>query len=461
MRSRVRRHQPMAAMADGLSDLCGRVVPDGRKLDVDGTRMTLLDLLTQRFRVTTLPELEAILDDYAFCSVLPPDLLDKLKQELTPMTATWEPVAGGPAVHVILCSIVDMVVDMIACPTNGSMKGGGGVSGIIAGKDKKAGGQIAELCAQYVRMNGELREGQVFCSSGFDNIAYVVFAVGPSCHGQLTPANETSLRVVIRAILTEAHKRDVIAIAIPAISTGVAGFPKDRAAYIFMEEFARFCQWLGTQKRSTLKNIYLVDIDQETTEIFGDEMRLWINSSAGTAVKVKKSHYEQIIPLHLREKAPAPAPAAAAPRRAVKVDNIEPKQPVYDVLGPRPAGTPGGSSDHVYGKFGRTLPLQGLPLASSSSDDDYSHFTSHFAPPPPVSQAGYDHVSPSIQEQQQKRRSQLGPQDDYMECAPQEDPHVPHPARPRPQQRPHYEEPREFRVNAPKPAKPPPTKGKQ
>jgi O-acetyl-ADP-ribose deacetylase (regulator of RNase III) len=127
--------------------------------------------------------------------------------------------------------ITKITADAIVNAANSSLMGGGGVDGAI----HRAGGpSILEACKQLRREtypNG-LPAGQAAATTaGKLPASIVIHTVGPVWRGGGN--NEDSiLRDCYMNSLKCAAEHDCKTIAFPAVSTGVYGFPKDRAAGI-------------------------------------------------------------------------------------------------------------------------------------------------------------------------------------------------------------------------------------
>jgi O-acetyl-ADP-ribose deacetylase (regulator of RNase III) len=143
--------------------------------------------------------------------------------------------------EIVTGDITLLDVDAIVNAANEQMLGGGGVDGAI---HRAAGPELMQAC----RAVGEVRPG-VRCPTGEARITpgyrlrarFVVHTVGPVWRGGANREREL-LASCYRKSLALALLQGATSIAFPAISTGVYGFPVDRAAAIATEEVHRFLE---------------------------------------------------------------------------------------------------------------------------------------------------------------------------------------------------------------------------
>lgn len=145
-------------------------------------------------------------------------------------------------------------VDAIVNAANARLAGGGGVDGAI----HAAAGQ-AELAAACAALGG-CRTGDAKATPGFALPArWIIHTVGPVWQGG-DRGEEELLRSCYRRSVEVAEELDCRSIAFPAISTGVYGYPKDRAAAVSV----------GTLRglETSVAHVLLVAHDEETLELY-------------------------------------------------------------------------------------------------------------------------------------------------------------------------------------------------
>ena len=127
--------------------------------------------------------------------------------------------------------ITKLQVDAIVNAANRSLMGGGGVDGAI---HRIGGGAILEECKQIrkKRYPGGLPTGKAeITTAGNLPARYVIHTVGPVWYGG-KKGEEELLRSAYTNSLSCAKEHNCKSIAFPAVSTGIYGYPKEKAALV-------------------------------------------------------------------------------------------------------------------------------------------------------------------------------------------------------------------------------------
>ena len=156
--------------------------------------------------------------------------------------------------------ITKLEVDAIVNAANSSLMGGGGVDGAI----HRAGGPaILAECREIVIRQGQCATGETVITSGGNLPAkFVIHTVGPIWRG----GNNNEADLLRNAYLNSlklAMENNVETIAFPNISTGVYGFPKEKASEIAIKTVTQFLS--GNDQ---LKQVYFVCFDRENYELY-------------------------------------------------------------------------------------------------------------------------------------------------------------------------------------------------
>ena len=150
--------------------------------------------------------------------------------------------------------ITELDTEAIVNAANASLILGGGVAGAIR---RKGGPSIQEECN---KIGGTTVGEAVVTGAGDLKAKYVIHAVGPR-YGE---GNEDEkLKNATLNALKRAQEKKMRSIALPAISTGIFGFPLDRAATIIVKTVKDF---LATP--SSLKLIVFALFDKQSYDTF-------------------------------------------------------------------------------------------------------------------------------------------------------------------------------------------------
>jgi len=138
---------------------------------------------------------------------------------------------GSCRVIVLQGDITEQATDAIVNAANSALQLGAGVAGAIR---SKGGPTIQQECD---RIGGTPVGTAVITGGGQLKARYVIHAVGP--HGGEADA-ASKLAGAVRSSLQLAEQHRLKSISLPAISTGIFGFPLADAARILLRESLRF-----------------------------------------------------------------------------------------------------------------------------------------------------------------------------------------------------------------------------
>lgn len=162
-------------------------------------------------------------------------------------------------IQIVRGDITTEEVDAIVNAANEQLQHGGGVAWAIS---KKGGAAVQRESDLWIRQHGPVTHSQpAWTSGGLLPAKYIIHAVGPVWgdgdeNRKLADAVTGSLRV--------ADELKCSSVALPAISTGIFGFPKDRAAEIIFSAVQDYFE----NNHSDIKVIKLVLFDQPSVDIF-------------------------------------------------------------------------------------------------------------------------------------------------------------------------------------------------
>ena len=159
--------------------------------------------------------------------------------------------------------ITEMDTDAIVNAANERLAHGGGVAGVIS---RKGGPAIQQESNAWVHRHGRVATGSAAITSGGNLKAhYVIHAVGP-VYGSTVRSAEL-LGSAVRAALQMADEHGLKSIALPAISTGIFGYPMEEAAQVMLRAAVEYLQG-----ETGLERVVFCLYGQPTFEIFSREL---------------------------------------------------------------------------------------------------------------------------------------------------------------------------------------------
>lgn len=151
-------------------------------------------------------------------------------------------------------------VDAIVNAANSRLQHGGGVAGVIV---REGGYEIQAESDAWVRAHGPVTHAEpAYTRAGRLPCKYVIHAIGP-VWGE--GDEDAKLAAAVGGSLALAESLKLGSIAFPAISTGIFGFPKERAAGVI---FSAIQAYFVQHPSSGVQLVRLTLFDRPTVEAF-------------------------------------------------------------------------------------------------------------------------------------------------------------------------------------------------
>uniref|UniRef100_A0AAX7U0W7 Macro domain-containing protein n=1 Tax=Astatotilapia calliptera TaxID=8154 RepID=A0AAX7U0W7_ASTCA len=193
--------------------------------------------------------------------------------------SVWTPTAGGSQptdykrnekldqkISLYNGDITKLEIDAIVNAANNTLLGGGGVDGAI---HRAAGPMLKKECAS---LNG-CKTGEAKITCGYRLPAkYVIHTVGPIAQGGVGEEEKNALRSCYRNSLETATENGARSVAFPCISTGIYGYPSERAVHEALKTVRDYLdahhdkrpQSRANSKRVDLSDLVAVDTHRYT-----------------------------------------------------------------------------------------------------------------------------------------------------------------------------------------------------
>ena len=166
---------------------------------------------------------------------------------------------AGQTIQIVQGDITIEEVDAIVNAANEFLQHGGGVARTIS---TKGGSTIQKESNAWVLQHGRVSHARPAWTSGGNlPVKYVIHAVGPVWGDG---DEDSKLESVVTGSLRVADELECSSMAMPAISTGIFGFPKDRAAGIIFSAIEKYF----VENSSGLITVRLALYDQPTVDVF-------------------------------------------------------------------------------------------------------------------------------------------------------------------------------------------------
>jgi O-acetyl-ADP-ribose deacetylase len=167
-------------------------------------------------------------------------------------------INNGKTIQLVKGDITERNVDALINAANSYLKHGGGVAAAIVRK----GGNLIQQESDKI---GFVSTGSVVVTSaGKLPSKAVIHTVGP----KMGEDEDNKLRKAVQSSLILASERGFKSVSMPAISSGIYGFPKDRCANILVDESMDF---LKKNDNTSIETVEFCIVDNETLDCFRSE----------------------------------------------------------------------------------------------------------------------------------------------------------------------------------------------
>jgi O-acetyl-ADP-ribose deacetylase (regulator of RNase III) len=171
----------------------------------------------------------------------------------------------GRRLEAVLGDITLEAVDVIVNAANERLAHGGGVAGAIV---RRGGRTIQEESDRWIRERGPVPTGEAaITGAGRLPARYVVHGVGPRWG---MGDEERLLYRAVQSALSRAEEVTAQSISLPAISTGIFGFPKELGVGIILQAVQ---DYLDSHPQSPLRLVRFCNIDEATARLFAQALQ--------------------------------------------------------------------------------------------------------------------------------------------------------------------------------------------
>ena len=199
-------------------------------------------------------------------------------------------IPGNVKISVYQGDITEERVEAIVNAANEWLSHAAGVAGAIISKGRHV---IDRESSDIIKTRGSVKVGEaVHTSSGNLPCKYVIHAVGPEWRKDGAKKCRKLLRAACLNSLSVAEELEVESIALPAISSGIYGMPKEVCAEVMFDAVEEYSTQLVPQQGFAVTDVRFVNIDDATVKVFREEFVKRYGSSQGAHPKSHSSSDE-------------------------------------------------------------------------------------------------------------------------------------------------------------------------
>lgn len=171
----------------------------------------------------------------------------------------------GAIMRIVKGDLTEEPAEAIVNAANERLAHGGGAAGAIV---RRGGNVIQQESDRWVQEYGPVRTGSAAITGGGALPAdHVIHAVGPVWG---SGDEEAKLANAVRSALQMATENGIASVSMPAISSGIFGFPKNLCAEVILDTVT---DYLAEHPDGPVREVNLCNIDDQTANIFLAEAR--------------------------------------------------------------------------------------------------------------------------------------------------------------------------------------------
>lgn len=169
---------------------------------------------------------------------------------------------GNTEIEITKGDITLLDVEAIVNPANNGLIHAGGLAAAIV----KRGGQI--INQESKKIGNVPTGGAVITGGGSLKAKHVIHAVGPR-YKDGKSGEEEKLKSAVKAALEIAEKKKLKSIAMPAISSGIFGYPINESSKVIVDSVTDYFEAKKKEKsESTIEKVILCLFDEDTFNNF-------------------------------------------------------------------------------------------------------------------------------------------------------------------------------------------------
>jgi O-acetyl-ADP-ribose deacetylase len=183
---------------------------------------------------------------------------------------TERKLTANQTLQILQGDITIEAVDAIVNAANEHLAHGGGVAAAIS---QNGGPIVQQESNEWIRTHGPVSHTHpAWTSGGLLPAKYIIHAVGPVWG---SGGEDQKLSDAVTGSLGVADELKCKSLTMPAISTGIFGFPRDRAAWII---FSSIDEYFAKTQQSGIQQIRMILFDMETLQVFLKTWQAYLSS---------------------------------------------------------------------------------------------------------------------------------------------------------------------------------------